>query len=90
MELDAFAAIKLVKAFLGSLAQPFKLGLVFPLSLFKEPETFAHYLTRVAVPAGVDAGLDEVIEVIREGDVTSWHREALAYDYPIRTDKGSR
>src|ERR1039457_1800713 len=84
MELNAFAAIDLVKPFHGGMAQPFELGVVFPLALLQEAEAFADHFTGVAVSAGSDASLDEVVKVVREIDVASWHRKALRYDHPIK------
>jgi hypothetical protein len=69
MELNAFPAIDLVKPFHGGLAQPLELDVISLFALLQEAETFAHYFTGVAVSAGGDAGLDEVVKVIRKIDV---------------------
>lgn len=64
-----------VKAFLGCGTEPFDLGLILPLTLFEQPQAFAHNLAGVAESSGGNAGFDEAIEVFSQTHVAGWQAE---------------
>jgi len=84
VELEALAAVELIKAFLGGAAKPFDPGSVFPLALLQEAEAFAHDFAGIAETDRGNAGLDEAVEMFGQIDVPGGHAAASNQSHDIR------
>jgi hypothetical protein len=73
-EFQTFASINLIQSLPHGATQPFQFGPIFLLPAFHEPKPFAYDFTGVTIKTGSNFGLNEVVEVVRQVDVSCRHK----------------